>query len=575
MSQVPTDENNIEAMQDPESAFRQHLDRLNELIKDGGSLSGRERNCAFLNMGDGQFATVSSVSGLDFKDDARSPAAVGDLDLWVANRTAPQMRFLRNDALHENHFVALRLVGTSCNRDAIGARVELTLVGQESQPLVKTLMAGDGFLSQSSKWLHFGLGKATDIQSLIVRWPGCEAEEIQDVQADGWFRVEQGKGAERVERKRIEFAGPVTSAPVSNAPATRIVTSSRTPLPPLRYKSYEGATQDILLGKQQPVLINLWASWCQPCIEELTAWKAEAGRLAEKGIHVVVLSVDDVDEVEASSSSTSRKILDRLNLPFDLGIVTPELFLRLEQSHNWPFRRRIPMAIPTSLLVDGQGRLTVIYRGPVSAQQVIDDSALFQKSQADLVDLALPFAGRWHARTKPALPMATGIRLMDEGDVADASEFIRRNHELLRPHREYPLLAVWVGQELIEAGEVASGGDFLALAAKSNSRDLTVLNNLAWQYAASPHAELRNPVDAVRFASRANQISGGKSEHILATLAVAQASDGKFESAIKSATRAAEIAREKGNVSLLQKQMERIELFKKRKPFREPAKNGG
>ena len=51
----------------------------------------------------------------------------GDLDLWIANRSGPQVRFLRNDLVTPHHFLAIRLEGKTCNRDAIGARVELTL----------------------------------------------------------------------------------------------------------------------------------------------------------------------------------------------------------------------------------------------------------------------------------------------------------------------------------------------------------------------------------------------------------------------------------------------------------------
>ena len=134
-------------MLSPDSAYRRHLKRLNDLISDGGSLSGHERNCAFLNIAGGRFATVSSVSGLDFADDARTPASVdwdrdGDLDLWVGNRTAPQLRFLRNDASSGNHFVALRLRGTMTNRDGIGARVEVWPAAKDAAgaaPLIKTL----------------------------------------------------------------------------------------------------------------------------------------------------------------------------------------------------------------------------------------------------------------------------------------------------------------------------------------------------------------------------------------------------------------------------------------------------
>ena len=148
---------------------------LHQLVHQGRSFSGHERNCCFLNTRAEQFANVSSISGLDLADDARGVSIVdwdqdGDLDVWIVNRNGPQVRFLRNDIPAEHHFVALQLEGRSCNRDAIGARVEVVvrhgdqvqnvelgigkqekpapnaeLKTQKSQPaLIKTLRAGDG-----------------------------------------------------------------------------------------------------------------------------------------------------------------------------------------------------------------------------------------------------------------------------------------------------------------------------------------------------------------------------------------------------------------------------------------------
>lgn len=125
-------------MQEPDSDYRVHLDRLGELIRDGGSFSGHERNCAFLNTRGGRFANVSAVSGLDFVDDARAPAFVdwdrdGDLDFWIANRTAPMLRLVRNENPPGNDFLALRLRGTKSNRDGVGARVEIVLSERDSE----------------------------------------------------------------------------------------------------------------------------------------------------------------------------------------------------------------------------------------------------------------------------------------------------------------------------------------------------------------------------------------------------------------------------------------------------------
>ena len=125
---------------------------MSRMIWAGASWSGRERNSAFLNLGDGHFADVSAILGLDFADDARALALSdwdgdGDVDVWLKNRTGPQLRFMRNEG-SPKHFVGLRLTGETVNRDAIGARVELRVDGKR---LIQEVTAGSGFLSQSSK----------------------------------------------------------------------------------------------------------------------------------------------------------------------------------------------------------------------------------------------------------------------------------------------------------------------------------------------------------------------------------------------------------------------------------------
>ena len=77
---------------------------INDLLRSGRSLSGHERKCCFLNLGStgsDRFADVSAAFDLDLLDDGRVLALSdwdfdGDVDFWVANRSGPQVRFLRN-----------------------------------------------------------------------------------------------------------------------------------------------------------------------------------------------------------------------------------------------------------------------------------------------------------------------------------------------------------------------------------------------------------------------------------------------------------------------------------------------
>ena len=88
---------------------------LNKLMRQGKSFSGRERHCCFLNLGDGmRFANVSGATGLDKVDDGRGLALTdwdydGRMDFWIHNRTGPRVRFMHNQLVTDNAWVALRL----------------------------------------------------------------------------------------------------------------------------------------------------------------------------------------------------------------------------------------------------------------------------------------------------------------------------------------------------------------------------------------------------------------------------------------------------------------------------------
>ena len=119
----------------------------------------------------------------------------GDLDIWLANRTAPRLRLMRNDLPNQNRQIALRLVGKTCNRDAIGARVALRVSGDDPKVQMQTLGAGASFLSQSTKRLYFGIESGQRLDQVRVRWPGdTEWEVFEGIAVGGTFRLEQGSG---------------------------------------------------------------------------------------------------------------------------------------------------------------------------------------------------------------------------------------------------------------------------------------------------------------------------------------------------------------------------------------------
>jgi hypothetical protein len=127
---------------------------------------------------------VSAASGpaFELKGVGRGSAAGdfdndGDLDLLVLNLDGPA-RLYRNDGGNKGNWVMVRTVGTTGNRDGIGARVRLTAGGKTQ---VRDIRSSSGYLSQSDPRAHFGLGAIEKIDRVEVRWPSGAISVLEGV----------------------------------------------------------------------------------------------------------------------------------------------------------------------------------------------------------------------------------------------------------------------------------------------------------------------------------------------------------------------------------------------------------
>jgi hypothetical protein len=98
---------------------------------------------------------------------------VGRLDL-VVNNFNDQPYYFQNQ-LPRRNFVQFRLRGTKCNRDAIGAVVRLY---QGDKVMTRQVNPAGGYLSHSSRVLHFGLGDRPQIDRVEVTWPGGKVQDL-------------------------------------------------------------------------------------------------------------------------------------------------------------------------------------------------------------------------------------------------------------------------------------------------------------------------------------------------------------------------------------------------------------
>jgi hypothetical protein len=114
----------------------------------------------------------------------------GDLDLVVtSNGGAPEL--LRNGGGNRRNALIVRVRGTQGNRDGIGARITARASGRAQ---VREVKSGSSYLGQNDLRAHFGLGEATSVERLDVRWPDGRVETIRDLGSNQIVTVTEGKG---------------------------------------------------------------------------------------------------------------------------------------------------------------------------------------------------------------------------------------------------------------------------------------------------------------------------------------------------------------------------------------------
>lgn len=157
-------------------------------------LTFAEPGLFYHNNGNGTFSDSSHAVGPDFlKPRVGRGLCVadydndGDLDLLLTPLNGPAT-LLRNDGGNRHHWLSVRCVGTKDNRDGIGARVTVT-TGSLRQ--VAEVHSACSYLSQNDPRLYFGLGKATRVDHLEVRWPNGDHSERSNLTANQAVKIVQ------------------------------------------------------------------------------------------------------------------------------------------------------------------------------------------------------------------------------------------------------------------------------------------------------------------------------------------------------------------------------------------------
>lgn len=161
-----------------------------------------ERPFLFHNMKNGRFEEIGEKSGVALRQKYVGRALLtadfwnrGQEDVLMTNLDGSPV-LLRNQSPHSGHWLTMKTIGSKSNRGGFGAKVEMVAEGSTRYAEVR---AGSSFESSCDPRLHFGVGAATRIESIVIRWPSGRVDKLGPEAADQEIVVQEGRGV--IERR--------------------------------------------------------------------------------------------------------------------------------------------------------------------------------------------------------------------------------------------------------------------------------------------------------------------------------------------------------------------------------------
>jgi len=416
----------------PSHAYEEGWNAINELIRSDGTWSGYERNVFYLNNGDGTFSDVSGAVGLDFIEDGRAFALTdfdhdGRLEVCLKNRNAPQLRILKSVIRDLPPSIAFRLRGTRSNRDAIGAVI---IIETPSGRQMRTLQAGSGFLSQHSKEIWFGLGKAAGPVQASILWPSGRVQELDHLPLNHRVRVEEGSEHWELEpwkpaqeSRAVSAAGsfPATQPPEVLPAAVETWLVAPIPAPDFSLPDLAGSSETLSKYRGKAVFLSFWVLESTDCQEALRAFRRLYPRWVSQGLQLLTINVDD-----SAQTDRLRDFRRQHGYSFPILRGSDDVASIYNIVYRYLFDRHRDLSLPTSLLIDATGNMVKLYQGAIHWDQVEQDFENIPRNPRERLAKALPFSGITDTSEFPRNYLSYGSVFFGRGYYDQAGDAFQR-----------------------------------------------------------------------------------------------------------------------------------------------------
>ncbi len=271
---------------------------------------------------------------------------------------------------------------------------------------------------------------------------------------------------------------------------------------------------------------------------------------------MVALSVDGLEGSGQLDTVGLSKYIDVLDLPFFVGLATEETRLRLQFMDDLLFGQKRDLPVPVSFLLDQDGRLAAIYRGPLKLTTLDLHFSQLDLKDKSLYEAALPFPGVWHRPQGLATPLRLPISLYERRQLEDAAHYLLKHRAALAFQTGFVPFAAQLASRLgpdlrPEAIEL------YRVSLEKDPDNVAVLNNLAWNLTQKDTPGKEQVAEALRFAKRAADLTDHEVVSVLDTLARAQHLAGQNIACLRTLKRALTVAQRDGD----QEKIDKIQLM--------------